>query len=664
MKVRIVRVLLAILIIFFSFQASAAVKLGFDLGIGWNENYNEGPGNLTTRYIYVKSIDMSGPAAAGNLKVHDQIVVVNNIVIKFIHQVEAILKAHNKNKLLRLLVRRNGVLMTLNIDPSKKNTRISKMKFNSTGDKKIDCYLMPSKKCIAEYFSVQPKPTKFQLAVYKRRPQTFINNLDTLELIINSGVAIDAKTYSNNLQDTFIKLELEFKQHLAAFDRLIHALSILKENPRQDVLDSVFKRKEFTMAWHVIGSKILVKHGFIKLVPHYLESTLTLVKEDNNKSRRTNSRRHFIENLALDFADAFVIPKYSKQLFEINHDRVNHGWTFNFMSRQINTYFYLDEREMALSYIGVVLEHADKYFTGSAEYADLVHLLRIINKPDLARQLTKHLEDWLESNDATQSNDLRAAISLKLAEVYAIQGNLQKALALVNQNFKSPVSNLKSRMAIAVAASKSLPAASWAMKSVKGLPELTDEMLKSYAVLSDEAKGKMKRSEMVSFYELMVAYKLQEFTPDKYASLVYPAMHSNYTHLAATKVIIDQLIETRRFSLLLPWLKAFSDNHKSGNQELSRETREREYEIMSLYHRVFALLGGHMSDKYIAELQQIPEYKKMYITSHLLRARLKVAYINGYKSDVEKMVKQVSIYGTDILQQIIYVPNACEPCSF
>jgi hypothetical protein len=653
------RSLIGTLLCLSSFVCSAGTKYGFDLGYRYEDSYSYRTGTVGNRYIYVKAIDIQGPAAAGQLGFNDQIIAIDDIPVKYLSMADAIIKKHDASKPLKLFIQSNNRLKLVKIYASGKNEKFSSMRFSKTNNADVDCYLAPTIDCIKQHVT-RPKPSEFMLRVYRRYPVAFLRNIETLELLGKAGLIPEKDKYSEYLQTLFLKIQKNNDARYFLFQRLIHALSILGSKPKPEVMQTIFQNLNLNNNSHLTSVRALLKHGYIKEAIPLVEKITSDIEKGKLKKVIYQSNKN-----AVYFADLYSYPKtfaYLKRLVASKALSDEHIWKMNFYNRVAENFFYQGNYEIGLLFLDEAIGFTKNYYNDSANYISLAQNIRFIYKKDRIAKLLANLQGWLNSKNVKNKPIWKKNIAISLAEIYGLTGNLQIGRLIINENITDKKQRDKAYMSLAIAVSKSMPAASVSIISNKELQGLLDEIYNNYRKNLKHNKIDYPPSdEVVQFIGLMAAYKHKEFTPGNYPELA--SSISTKHHFYIVDNILYQLMQTGQTQALLEWVGYIDKEIEKNEKNEKTYTRSLKQSYNALFKDVFTYLGQSVSDNELKKLSKLHIFNNQ-LSEYMMDTRLRTSYLTADKNLVLKILKTHKIDNLDVQQQLVYTSNACKECRY
>ncbi|MBV2131061.1 PDZ domain-containing protein [Arsukibacterium indicum] len=560
---------------------------------------------------YISAIDPFGLAATSGLMLNDQIIEIGHVSISFKSQAKAFLNLKSPGKPYIIVIKRNGTLHAITIDPHRAPKIWSRLQ---STDPFAACYFSPSVQCIKSFVE---KPMHKDPQTRFRNYYSVINDLVKLEQMA------DAQALLSEMQILFYQLPQDANMNIAA---LIEAMALFGQQPTEKMAVFVYQNMSKTFLFSLFSqAELFAKYGNLKAAGVFLDPLISLAKNDPDH----------LKDDAAAFGRALAATN-NHQIIEFHVQNKHHKseWK-NKLLQEALLYHLKNEQQESADKVWKIIFGTPRSWTDE-DYLSYVRLFRKMHNLDAAQHMINKMQTHYQSLSEGDKSIFQSLAAGRLIRAYGANGNIHQAKLLINQYFAT--NPLNHMMALVVEVANSKNSRGIALQHFKDLSVLLEDTHKRLKTASNSQRRQLKASELEAFYQVQAAYLNTNLTLQEVSGYKL----SKFAH----EKIIDSLLEVRKHEQALIWTDYV-------NSELGKSYK---------YGTIFASFGSSSTSKQIENLKRhpkFPEYNQRFYRHHLKRL-----YWNGYLDDAQKLFNKLSENEkrNAVLSQIPYVVN-CNKCN-
>lgn len=539
---------------------------------------------------YVKDIDPNGLAASAGMMSGDYIMEIDNVAVWYIHQVKGQLSIKKTDKPVQVVVKRNGTLHTLTIDPAKpaKTWRVIK-----DGDPLADCYLAPTAECVLE--------TMLKSAFDSNQPKDrFIAHTSNIDRLVQMNRMDIAVSEYEKAEEAFYQLaDIKYD-----YPSMLRAQSVLKKKPDQKFLTYTRSKVSSDRGGAIDTNGLLYaaqyfgEYGHTDSAMPYLTDVIEAAKK-SPKILKFDARslgRALAATGRHDLIKTFLESKdYDSE------------WKTKMLEDALIFHVKQEQMKDGEEILKIILSYP-RQKTNKDDIL-VIRMLKKLQQDDLMFSLTDQLTKHTEKMDPL----FRGLLARTLVQAHGARGSIHMGRKVIEQYFsKDPLAPL---IDLTVDSANSRSAIGLAVQFYRDMPKLISE---TYALLknTDMEERKRNKLEIRKFYEVLAADLNSAFSRQEFDSYGYDSFDYDQ--------IIDIFIEVRKYDEALEWTVE----------------QERRFGKSYNYHDLFSMYGQAAPPEKMEQIKKHSKFKEH--GDFFNRAYLKRLYWNGRIEEAAALFKTLS----------------------
>ncbi len=615
------RFLIVVLVLFCSSRASAAVMLGAEL----QQKNDE---------VVIETLEPLGALAATGIRPGDILVAINGLPIRYITQVETLLSKIEEKHDIALIVEREGFVFPLNLTQSVTNGGFAKRNIVATADEAVNCALSPNLKCAAKLsLNLRYKQTRHQMLHY----------VSVIRFLVSAGKKSIADKYLTRMLATFMTLSSQ-KNSVLHVKKMIDGMVLLERPLNEEIILHILMLLEgsaHSMRDLLLVAEHLAMNGYEKEAVLFSEEGLAKFLAMSEKEQL--ARAYYLKKVG-------VVWGRAKDVVAIDNFVAKHEKLLLVAGR----YFYEGMLRAAS------MENDLQLFAkGMNDAMGIAMKSTADNTAKMASMIVQYswyagnfkgvdyVTQWMEKFIKRYNKSAHIVqMTYSLAEIYAITGQLDKAMEVLETHLVGDFKNLRFQGMVKVALKAKISRGKGVLMLSQSsqYAELLDKILHYVNAMQRQKITRVKylsAADIDAFYGLYAALNGDAFRVTAYKDMAF-------TERTYQK-ITEGLLEVGKLERALDWAVRYRDRHKTAKAVRN----------LAMVYRSFGAFAGTKLDNI------------------LLRSKYTAKNANGFRDarferyfwagQFDKSAELVRVMGNakrKILEQGVFVKDSCGICRY